>query len=59
MFITVPRLVHDPFYKLIIQGDIYNDHLKMDDKEGIIKFQHENKNVIIYNPYFSYCQYND
>ena len=23
IFITVPRLVHDTFYKLIIQGDIY------------------------------------
>ena len=50
IFITVPRLVHDTFYKLIIQGDIYNGQLKMNDKEGIVKFQHENKNVIIYNP---------
>ena len=22
----------------------------MNDREGIVKFQHENKNVIIYNP---------
>ena len=29
IFITVPRLVHDTFYKLIIQGDIYNGQLKI------------------------------
>ena len=47
IFITVPRLVHDTFYKLIIQGDIYNGQVKMNEKEGIVKFQHENKNIII------------
>ena len=50
IFITTPRLVHDTFYKLIIQGDIYNGQVKMNEKEGIIKFQYENKNIIIYNP---------
>jgi hypothetical protein len=50
IFITVPRLVPDTFDKLIIQGDIYNGQLKMNDREGIVKFQHENKNVIIYHP---------
>jgi tRNA A37 threonylcarbamoyladenosine biosynthesis protein TsaE len=50
IFITQPRLVHDTFYKLIMQGDIYNGNVKMSDKEGIVKFQYENKNTIIYNP---------
>ena len=50
IFITKPRLVHDTFYKLIMQGDIYNGNVKMSDKEGIVKFQYENKNTIIYNP---------
>jgi hypothetical protein len=38
IFITVPRLVHDTFHKLIIQGEIYHGQLKMNDKEGIINF---------------------
>jgi hypothetical protein len=42
-------LVHDSFYKLNIQGDIYHGQLKMNDKEGIIKLQHKN-NVFIFNP---------
>ncbi len=46
IFITVPRLVHDTFYKLIIQGDIYNGQLKMNEKERVIKFQHENKMLL-------------
>ena len=50
IFITVPRLVHDTFYKLIIQGDIYNGKVKINEKEGIVKFKYENKNTIIYNP---------
>ena len=49
-FITTPRLVHDTFYKLIIQGDIYNGQVKMNEKEGTVKIQYENKNIIIYNP---------
>ena len=28
IFITVPRLVHHTFYKLIIQGDVYNGQNK-------------------------------
>ena len=50
IIITVPRLVHDTFYKLIIQGDIYNGKVKINEKEGIVKFKYENKNTIIYNP---------
>ena len=38
IFITVPRLVHDTFYKLIIQGDIYNGQVKMNEKEGTVNF---------------------
>ncbi len=50
IFITQPRLVHDTFYKLIMKGDINNGNVKMSDIEGIVKFQYENKNTIIYNP---------
>ena len=50
IFITVPRLVHETFYKLIIQGDVYNGQIKMNEKEGIVRFQYENKNTIIFNP---------
>ena len=31
IFITVPRLVHDTFYKLIVQGDVYNGEIKMNE----------------------------
>jgi hypothetical protein len=40
IIITVPRLVHDTFYKLIIQGDIYNGKVKINEKEGIVKFKY-------------------
>ena len=49
-YITTPRLVHNKFYELLCNGDIYNSRIKMNDKEGIIRFQYENKNLIIYNP---------
>jgi len=36
--------------KFIIQGNVYNGQVKMTEKEGIVKYQYENKNTIIYNP---------
>ena len=50
IYITTPRLVYNEFYQLLCGGDIYNCRIKMNDKEGIIRFQYENKNLIIYNP---------
>jgi hypothetical protein len=50
IYITTPGLVHNKFYQLLCGGDIYNCRIKMNDKEGIIRFQYENKNLIIYNP---------
>ena len=50
IYITKNREVNDQFYKLICNGHIYNHGVKSSEKEGIIKFTYENKNVIIYNP---------
>lgn len=50
IYITEPRLVHDTFYKLITQGHIYNSKIKMNDKEGVVRFGYDNKNTIIFNP---------
>ena len=40
------------FYKLICNGEVYNNGVKSCEKDGIIKFTYKNKNKIIYNPYY-------
>ncbi len=50
IYITTPRLVHNTFYKLLCGGDVYNSKIKMSEKEGIVRFQYNNKNLILYNP---------
>ena len=50
IYITKPRLVNDTFYSLIKSGHIYNKKLKMTENDGIVQFEHENKNTIVYNP---------
>jgi hypothetical protein len=47
IYITTPRLVHETFYKLLCGGDIYNSRIKMNDKEGIVRFQYENKILLL------------
>ena len=49
IFITQNRVVHDIFYKLACQGEVYNKKLKMNEKEGIVRFMYKT-NTIIYNP---------
>ncbi len=43
IYITTPRLVHNTFYKLLCAGDVYNSKIKMSEKEGIVRFQYNNK----------------
>ncbi len=50
IYITKQRLVHDKFYSLVCNGDVYNNKLKMSEGEGVIRFEYKNKNTIIYNP---------
>ena len=49
IFITQNRVVHDIFYKLACEGEVYNKKLKMNEKEGIVRFMYKT-NTIIYNP---------
>ena len=50
IYITEDRLVHNTFYKSACAGVVYNVGIRMSEKEGIVSFQHNNKNTIIYNP---------
>jgi hypothetical protein len=50
IYITKPRLVNDTFYSLIKSGHIYNKQLKLNENDGIVRFEYEKKNTIVYNP---------
>ena len=50
IYITSDRLVHNTFYQLACKGDVYNVAIKMSEKEGVVQFMYENKNMVIYNP---------
>jgi hypothetical protein len=50
IYITGQRVVNNTFYKLICDGEVYNNGIKSCEKDGIIKFTYKNKNKIIYNP---------
>jgi predicted RND superfamily exporter protein len=50
IYITGQRVVNNTFYKLICEGEVYNNGVKSCEKDGIIKFTYKNKNKIIYNP---------
>ena len=50
IYITGQRVVNNAFYKLICDGEVYNNGIKSCEKDGIIKFTYKNKNKIIYNP---------
>jgi hypothetical protein len=50
IYITGQRVVNNTFYKLICDGEVYNNGVKSCEKDGIIKFTYKNKNKIIYNP---------
>ena len=50
IYITKSRIVNDEFYKLLCNGNVYNNGIKSNEREGIIKFTYKNKNKIIYNP---------
>ncbi len=43
-------MVDNTFYKLICEGEVYNNGVKSCEKDGIIKCTYKNKNKIIYNP---------
>ena len=50
IYITESGEVNELFYKLLCNGDVFNKKLKMNDGEGVVRFEYLNKNVIIYNP---------
>jgi hypothetical protein len=50
IYITGQRVVNNTFYKLICDGEVYNNGIKLCEKDGIIKFTYLNNNKIIYNP---------
>ena len=50
IYISENRIVHNNFYKLACNGDVWNVGIKMSEKEGIVQFKYENGNMIIYNP---------
>ncbi len=49
IYITENRLVHNKFYELICKGEVYNKLIKLNETDGIVRFQYKNKNTIIYN----------
>ena len=49
IYITEHRLVHNKFYELICKGEVYNKLVKLNETDGIVRFQYKNKNTIIYN----------
>ena len=50
IYITQQRLTNNIFYDFLKQGNIYTTGIKLDEKDGIVKFNFDNKNKIIYNP---------
>jgi hypothetical protein len=43
IYITGQRVVNNTFYKLICDGEVYNNGIKLCEKDGIIKFTYKNK----------------
>ena len=50
IYIKGKRLLNNTFYKLICDGEVYNNGIKLCEKDVIIKFKYLNNNKIIYNP---------
>ena len=50
IYITEHRRVHNTFYKLVCAGEVFGNKLKLNENDGIVKFEYKNKNVIVYNP---------
>jgi hypothetical protein len=50
IYITEHRLIHNKFYELLRSGNVYSNKIKLNETEGIVRFEYENKNTIVYNP---------
>jgi hypothetical protein len=50
IYITESGRVNQLFYDFLCQGDVYNNKLKMNDGEGVVRFEYKKNNMIIFNP---------